>query len=149
MPINRAFVGRTYPPSEPYAVTRVKIREFADAIGDRNPAFSDVSAAAALGHPDLLAPPTFPIVLTMRVAQTAVFDPELGVDYSRVVHGSQRFSYVRPLRAGDEVVGVLRIADITSLGRNEVLGTEVSVSTISGEPVCTAFSTLVVRGGTP
>ncbi|MEP6463523.1 MAG: MaoC family dehydratase N-terminal domain-containing protein, partial [Frankiaceae bacterium] len=97
----------------------------------------------------LVAPPTFPIVLTMAVAAQAVHDPALGVDYSRVVHGQQSFSYRRPLRAGDEVVGTLRIADITSLGRNEVLATEVELSTTAGEPVCTAFSTMVVRGGTP
>ncbi len=149
MPINRAFLGRSYPPSEPYAVTRGKIREFADAIGDPNPAYCDVAAARALGHPDLLAPPTFPIVLTMAVAAQAVHDPELDVDYSRVVHGQQRFSYHRPLCAGAEVVGTLRIADIATLGRNEVLSTEVAVATTAGEALCTAYSTLVVRGGTP
>lgn len=149
MPINRAFLGRTYPPSEPYAVTREKIREFAEAIGDSNPAFTDVAAARALGHPDLLAPPTFPIVVTMGVAAQAVHDPDLDLDYRLVVHGQQRFSYDRPLCAGDEVVGTLRIADITTLGRNDVLTTEVAVATTAGEAVCTALSTLVVRGGTP
>jgi acyl dehydratase len=147
--INRSFVGRSYPPSEPYAVTRVKIREFADALGDENPVFRDVAAARALGHPDLVAPPTFPIVLTMGVAEQAVRDPDLGVDYSRVVHGQQRFTYDRPLFAGDEVVATMRVAEITALGRNEVLATEVAVATTAGEPVCTAYSTLVVRGGAP
>lgn len=148
MPINRTFLGRTYPPSEPYAVTRGKIREFADAIGDPNPAYREVAAAQALGHPDVVAPPTFPIVLTMNVAAQAVHDPDVGVEYSRVVHGQQRFAYTRPLVAGDEVVGTLRIAEIASVGRNETLTTEVAVTTTAGEPVCTVHSTLVVRGGT-
>ena len=145
MPINQAFRGRSYPPSEPYAVTRGKIREFADAIGDPNPAYCDVDAAKALGHPDLVAPPTFPIVLTMEIAAQAVHDPELGVDYRRVVHGQQRFRYARPLFTGDEVVETLRIGDITTLGHNEVLSTEVELATTAGETVCTAYSALVVR----
>ena len=63
MPLDPSFVGRTYPPTEPYQVGREKIREFAAAIGDANPAYPDPEAARALGHPDVVAPPTFPIVL--------------------------------------------------------------------------------------
>ena len=147
MPVNRDFIGRTYPPSAPYEVCREKIADFAAAIGDPNPVYRDRAAAAALGHPDVIAPPTFVIVLSMRVAQTAVLDPELGVDYSRVVHGEQRFVFTRPVRAGDELVGALSIADIRAAGRNELLTTKVDVATTSGEPVCTAYSTLVIRGG--
>ena len=147
MPINRDYVGRTYPPSPPYEVGREKIREFADAIGDLNPAYRDVAAARALGHRDVIAPPTFAIVLSMRVAAQAVADPELGVDYSRVVHGEQRFTYSRPVTAGDTLVGTLRIADVRSAGRNEMLSTEVDIATTDGEHVCTARSSLVVRGG--
>lgn len=147
MPINRDFIGRTYPPSEPYEVAREKIREFADAIGDPNPAYRDTDAAKAFGHPDVVAPPTFPVVVTMRVAGQAIADPELGVDYSMVVHGEQRFSYTRPVYAGDVLTGKLRIEDIRSAGRNEMVTTKVDLETPKGEHVCSAFSTLVVRGG--
>jgi acyl dehydratase len=149
MAINRSYVGRTYPPSPPYEVGREKIREFADAIGDPHPAYRDADAARALGHRDVIAPPTFVIVLSMRVASQAVCDPELGVDYSRVVHGEQRFTYARPVTAGDTLVGTLRIGEIRTAGRNEMLTTEVDVTTIDGEHVCTARSSLVVRGGVP
>ena len=146
MPINREYVGRTYPPGPPYEVGREKIREFADAIGDPNPAYRDPAAAAALGHPDVIAPPTFAIVVTMRVAQQAVADPGLGVDYTRVVHGEQRFEHARPIRAGDTLLGAVTIADIRVAGRNEMLTTRVDVATTAGEPVCSAYSTLVIRG---
>jgi len=148
MPINRDFIGRTYPASPPYEVGREKIREFAGAIGDVNPAYRDPVAARALGYADVIAPPTFAIVLTLDIGGQAVTDPELGVDYSRVVHGEQRFTHVRPITAGDRLVGTLCILDIRAVGRNEMLTTEIVLTTESGEPVCIATSTLVVRGGT-
>ncbi len=80
---------------------REKIREFADAINDPNPAYRSVEAARALGHPDVVAPPTFPIVLTLTAGHQVIFDPEAGIDYARVVHGEQRFVHDRPVHAGD------------------------------------------------
>ncbi|MFD0851109.1 MaoC family dehydratase N-terminal domain-containing protein, partial [Actinomadura adrarensis] len=65
MPLNRDFIGRSFPPSEPYEVSRVKIRDFAQAIGDPNPIYRDAEAAKAAGHPDVIAPPTFPIVVSL------------------------------------------------------------------------------------
>jgi acyl dehydratase len=145
VPLNVAFVGRAYPAAETYLVGREKIREFATAIGETSPACHDVAAARALGHPDLLAPATFAMVVT-RDSQAAVFfDPELGLDWSRVVHGDQGFAYVRPLRAGDEVSVTTTIESIKSLAGNDVLGLRSDVTGADGEPICTATSTLVVR----
>lgn len=146
MPINQDFVGRSYPPSRDYDVGREQIRRFADALGDPNPVYRDPAAAAALGHPDVVAPPTFAVAITMDIGAAAVSDPELGVDYSRVVHGEQRFAHHRPIHAGDRLVGRLAIADVRAAGRNELLTTRVDLSTVDGEPVCTALSTLIVRG---
>ncbi|MDQ1696208.1 MAG: hypothetical protein QOJ03_1561, partial [Frankiaceae bacterium] len=67
MPINRDFIGREYPASETYEVSRELIRRFADAIGDSSPVYRDVEAAKALGHPDVIAPPTFLTVLGFRL----------------------------------------------------------------------------------
>ena len=145
MPLNVAFVGRTYPAAQTYLVGREKIREFATAIGETSPACHDVAAAQALGHPDLVAPATFAMVVT-RDSQAAVFfDPELGLDWSRVVHGDQGFAYVRPLRAGDEVNVATTIESIKSLAGNDVLGLRSDVTGLDGEPICRATSTLVVR----
>lgn len=99
MALDQSFVGRTYPPTAPYEVGREKIREFAEAVGDPNPVYTDPEAAKAVGHPDVIAPPTFPFVITYKAAGQVVLDPELGLDYSRVVHGDQKFSYTRPVRA--------------------------------------------------
>src|SRR5262245_3487293 len=104
MPLDPSFAGRTYPPTSPYEVGREQIREFARTIGDTNPAYHDVDAARALGHPDVIAPPTFPIVITWQSAGQLFSDPELNLNFSRILHGDQRFSYMRPVHAGDRLV---------------------------------------------
>jgi acyl dehydratase len=146
MPLDPSFVGRTYPPTPPYEVGREKIREFADAVGATDPAHRDLAAARAHGHPDLLAPPTFPIVVTMAAGNQIIQDPALGVDYSRVVHGDQRFRYTRPVYAGDRLTCVCTLEDLTSRGGHDFVTTRVDVATADGEPVVTAWSRLVVRG---
>jgi acyl dehydratase len=146
MPLDQSFVGRVYPPTPPYEVGREKIREFADAIGDTNPAYREPAAAKELGHPDVIAPPTFGIVVTSRASHQVIMDPELGVDYSRVVHGEQRFSYERAIRAGDALSVVVTVESIRSVAGNDIVSTKGEVSTVDGEPVLTAYGTLVVRG---
>jgi acyl dehydratase len=146
MAINRAYVGRVFPASEPYEVSRVKIAEFAAAIGDPNPLYRNRAAAAAAGHTDVIAPPTFPIVITLASSGAALDDPDLGLNYAMVVHGEQRFTYTRPLTAGDVVTAQVTITDIRELGRNTVLTTSTDIATVTGELVCTAVSTIVERG---
>ena len=146
MPLDQSFVGRSYPPTEPYEVGREKIREFADAIGDANPAYRDPAAAKELGYPDVIAPPTFPIVLSLPASSVVVRDPELGADYSRLVHGEQQFVYQRPIQAGDVLQVRTTLDAIRSVGGNDILTTRGEISTTDGEHVCTAYSTLVARG---
>ncbi|MEV6209601.1 MaoC family dehydratase N-terminal domain-containing protein [Kitasatospora sp. NPDC051914] len=145
MPLDPSFIGRTYPPTAPYEVGREKIREFAVAIGDANPAYTDPEAAKAFGHSDVIAPPTFPFVITYAAAAQVVTDPELGLDYSRVVHGDQKFAYTRPVRAGDRLTVTVTIDSIKSLAGNDVLSVRGEVNDESGEHVVTSVMTLVAR----
>jgi len=146
MPLNPDFVGKQYPDTEPYLIGREKVREFATAIGDHSPVFHDLAAAAELGYRDLPAPPTFAFVVTQRALGAAMFDPELGLDYARVVHGEQSFEYRRPLQAGDEVIVRAHIADIHARGRNEFLVTQADVITVDGELVVSTRSVVASRG---
>ncbi len=146
MAVNHDYAGRTFPATAPYEVSRVKIAEFADAIGDPSPVHRDREAAVAAGYPDVIAPPTFAIVVSMSASGTAIADPGLGVNYAMVVHGEQRFEYARPLRAGDVVTGQTTIESIRAVGRNVMLTTRTEIRTTGGEPVCTAFSIIVERG---
>ena len=146
MAVNKDYAGRSFPATEPYEVSRVKIAEFADAIGDPNPVYRDREAAVSAGYPDVIAPPTFPIVVTMAASGQVMADPGLGINYALVVHGEQRFIYGRPLHAGDVVTAQSTIESIKTLGRNVVLTTRTEVQTRDGEQVCTAYSTVVERG---
>jgi acyl dehydratase len=146
MAINRDYIGRTFPPTDPYEVSREKLREFADAIGDLNPVYRDRAAAAEAGHPDVIAPPTFPIVITMAASRAAIGDPGLGINYAMVVHGDQRFSYTRPLHAGDVVVAQSTISGIREVGSMTMVTTATEIKTVDGELVCTGYGTLVERG---
>jgi acyl dehydratase len=146
MPLDQSYLGREFPPTAPYEVGREKIREFADAIGDDNPVYRDQEAARALGYPDVIAPPTFAIVVSMRSSAQVVRDPGLGLDYSKVVHGEQRFSYERPIQAGDVLRVVSSVESIRAIAGNDMLTVKGEVRTVQGELVVTAVSTLVARG---
>jgi acyl dehydratase len=144
--VNTDYLGRTFPATEPYEVCRVKIADFAEAIGDRNPLYTNASAAQAAGYPDVIAPPTFPIVITMAASRAAIADPGLGLNYALVVHGEQRFTYSRPLHAGDVVVAQSTISGIREVGSMTMVTTETEIRTVDGEHVCTGHGTLVERG---
>ncbi len=147
MPVNRAFIGREYPASATYEVGREHVRRFAEAIGDLSPAYLDPAAARALGHPDVIAPPTFLTVLPFRfAAEGPLADPELGLDYSMVVHGEQSFELHRPVHAGDVLTSVASVTDVKASGRNELIVTTTRITGADGEPVATLRSTLVSRG---
>ena len=146
MALDPGLVGRSYPPSAVYEVGRAKIAEFARAVGDDAAVYRDPDAARAAGHPDVIAPPTFAIVLTLEAATVVLDDPDVDLDYSRVVHGEQRFAHHRPIRAGDRLVSTTTIENVRSVAGNDILTTRVDVATEDGEPVCTATSMLVARG---
>jgi acyl dehydratase len=146
MAVDATYVGRVYPPTPPYEVGREKIREFADAINDQNPVYRDRAAAEALGYPDVIAPPTFAILLSLKAGHQVIADPDLGIDYSRVVHGEQRFVHHRPISAGDVLQVVVTVDDIRTAAGNDLVTTRAEISTVEGEPVVTAHSTIVARG---
>ena len=146
MALNPAYVGRVYGPGEPYEVSRVKIADFADAIGEPSELCRNRDAAVKAGYPDVIAPPTFAVVISMNAADEANNDPGLGLDYSMVVHGQQSFTHSRPLHAGDVVVATTTIESIKAVGAMSMLVTSTDIATVDGEHVCTAKSMLVERG---
>jgi acyl dehydratase len=144
--INLDYIGRTFEPSEPYEVSRVKIREFADAIGEPSPLCRDREAARAAGYPDVIAPPTFAIVISAVSREKVTHDPGLGVNNDMIVHGDLRFSHARPVHAGDVVVAQTTIESIRQVRNMTTLTTVSELRTVDGEHVCTTRSTLVERG---
>jgi len=131
VPVNPDLVGRVFPPTAPYLVGREKVREFARAV---------------FATSDTVVPPTFPVVIQESTLAQLLAEPDGGIDFTRVVHGDQRFSYTRPIVAGDELTATLAVTSIKSLGGHSMVTAESSIVDASGAHVVTAISTLVVRG---
>jgi acyl dehydratase len=146
MPLNPDLVGKTYDEIE-FTVERDRVNQFADAIGEQDPVFRDPEAARAAGYPEQVAPPTFVTVIQLMTSGQVVLDQELGLDYSRVVHGEQSYRYERPLYVGDAIRATPRLAAIQAKKSNEFLTIEAEVHDAkTGELVLTARSTLISRG---
>lgn len=144
--VNQAIQGKTYPPVEPYLVGREKIREFAKATLSTSPLHTDVAAAREAGYADVIAPPTFAIVIQEATLKQLLSDESAEVDFSRVVHGDQRFVYSRPIVAGDELVGQMQVTSVKQLGGHSLVTSTTEITDAHGELVATATSSLVVRG---
>jgi acyl dehydratase len=137
-------VGRTYAPVV-YAVGREKIREYAHAVGETNPLHLDLDAARAAGHDDLVAPPMFAVVYSMPALSAAIFDPEIGLDFSRMVHGGQEFTWGPLVRAGDEISTQAELTSVDERGGMRFFVFESRSDNARGERVCTGTWTNIVR----
>ena len=132
MAVDASLAGRTFPPTEPYQVSREKILEFARATGCE--------------YDGQAAPATFPIVVAFGAMHALMEDPDVGIALHRVVHGGQRFSYTRPVVAGDRLTAQLTVDSLRQIGGADIIGTRSEITDAGGEHVCTAFATLVHRG---
>lgn len=146
MAVNPDLTERVFPPVAPYLVGREKVREFARAVLSTDPLNFDPDAASASGFSDVVAPPTFAVVVQDLTLAQLLAAPDAGIDFSRVVHGEQRFSYSRPIVAGDELIATLSVTSVKSLGGHSMVTAESSMVDAAGSHVVTAISTLVVRG---
>ena len=144
--MNPELQGRAFEPTAPYLVGREKVREFARAVFSTSPLNHDPEAARAAGYADVVAPPTFPIVVQEATLAQLLAEPDAGIDFTRVVHGDQRFTYTRPIVAGDELTATLAVTSIKSLGGHSMITSESTIVDATGAHVVTATSTLVVRG---
>ena len=132
MPVDPSLVGRSFPPTRPYAVTAEGLRAFAAATGGEWD-----------GGP---APATFPIVVAFGAMTGLMEDPSVGISLHRVVHGEQRFTYTRPVVAGDELSATLTVDSLRQISGADIIGTRSEVTDAAGQHVCTAFATLMHRG---
>lgn len=141
--MNPELVGRAFPPTAPYLVGREKVREFARAVFADAPQHSDPDAARALGYADVVAPPTFAMVVQDLTLQQLLGDPDSGIELSRLVHAEQRFRYSRPIVAGDELTATLSVTGIRTLGGNAMITSEAEIVDATGAHVVTATSVLL------
>ncbi|KAA9151654.1 FAS1-like dehydratase domain-containing protein [Microbacterium lushaniae] len=147
MPVNPQLVGRTFPPTAPYLVGREKVREFARAVFADAPVHTDAEAARALGYADVVAPPTFAMVIQDLTLQQLLGEPDAGIELSRTVHAEQRFRYTRPIVAGDELTATLTVGGVRSVGGNAMVTSETEMTDAAGAHVVTATTVLLVGSG--
>jgi acyl dehydratase len=141
-----AALGKTFAPVT-YAVGREKVREYANAVGETNPLHLDPGAARAAGHRDVVAPPMFAVVYASPAVVPAFFDPEVGMDFARMVHGAQEFAWGPLVVAGDEITTEVEVADVSERGGMGFYVFESRSDNQDGARVCTGTWTCVVRGG--
>lgn len=145
--MNPELVGRVFPPTAPYLVGREKVREFARAVFAYDPQHVDPAAAEALGYADVVAPPTFAMVIQDQTLQQLLAEPDSGIVLHNVLHAEQRFRYTRPIVAGDELTGTLSVTGIRAIGGNVMVTSEAEITDAAGAHVVTATSVLLVGEG--
>jgi acyl dehydratase len=128
-----------------YAVGREKIREYAHAVGETNPLHLDLEAARAAGHPDLVAPPMFAVVYTSQAIANALFDAELEIDFSHLLHAGQEFVWGPLVVAGDEISTETEVKDVAERGGMSFYTFETRSTNQRGEVVCTGTWSNAVR----
>ena len=139
-------IGKTYDPVT-YAVGREKVREYASAVGETNPLHLDLEAARRAGYTDLVAPPMFAVVYAARAVMPGLFDREVGIDFARMLHAGQEFSWGPLVVAGDEITTTASVKDISERGGMAFFVFETVSENQRGERVCTGTWTQIVRGG--
>jgi acyl dehydratase len=144
--VNPELVGRTFPATDPYLVGREKVREFARAVFATDPSHTDVAAAQALGYADVVAPPTFAMVIQDLTLQQLLAEPDSGVVLERTIHAEQKFRYTRPIVAGDELTGRLSVTGVRAIGKGAMVTSEAEITDASGAHVVTATSILLIGG---
>ena len=144
MALKTDAVGKTYAPVN-YAVGREKVREFASAVGEENPLHHDPEAAREAGYNDVVAPPMFAVVFSGRAMAPALFDPEVGIDFARMVHGGQEFVWGPPVVAGDEIATEVEVKDVSERGGLQFYVFESRSTNQDGQTVCTGTWTNIVR----
>ena len=146
MPVNTEKQGTSYALPRPYEVSREAVAEFALATNARADYHFDVEAATALGYPDVVAPTTFAVIIAQKSEAAYISDPESGIDFSKVVHGSEQFTITRPIVAGDSLDATTHVDGVRAAGDNAMITTRTEITDAAELPVVTVTSTIVVRG---
>jgi acyl dehydratase len=142
---NLDAIGRTYPPTV-YAAGREKITEYALATGETDPVHLDVGAARAAGYADVVAPPMFAVVYQGRGVGRPLSDPDVGIDFPRLLHAGQEFRWGPLVIAGDEITTTVTVASIRERAGLGFFDFEAESVNQRGEVVATGIWRNVVRG---
>lgn len=145
MPVKTDAVGKQYP-STRYEVGLEKIREFATAVGEEEAVHHDDGAARSAGFRRVVAPPMFAVVYSASALAPAIVDPDVGIDFTAMVHGGQEFVWGEPVCAGDVITTAARAAEIYEKDGKGFYVFESTSTNQDGAEVVRATWTNIVRG---
>ena len=129
--------------SATYAVGREKVREYAHAVGETDPRYLDPEKAREAGFADVVAPPMFAAVYAGPAVFPAILDS--GLDFARMVHGAQAFTWHEPVVAGDEITTEAAHEDTSERGGLKFFVFTTRSVNQRGELVCEGRWTNIVR----
>ena len=145
MPVDDSAKGKSFPPFE-YEVGKEKIAEYARAVGEDNPVYFERDKAKEAGFRDIAAPPMFAVVYSAGAFAPALFDPEVGINFAMMVHGSQEFEWAEPVCSGDVITTVTSVKDISEKGGMGFYVFETVSTNQDGQQVVRGTWTNIVRG---
>jgi acyl dehydratase len=128
-----------------YEVGREKIREYAVAVKNDDPAYFDETAAADLGHDSLPAPLTFISVFGYQ-AQTAFFaNANIGITDMQIVQVDQELKIFLPIKAGDRLFCDVYVHSVRQAHGTDIIVTKNLITNQQGESVQETYTTLAGR----
>ncbi|WP_423799809.1 MaoC family dehydratase N-terminal domain-containing protein [Neobacillus sp. SAB-20_R2A] len=143
MELDNSIIGLTGP-AFLFEVEKRHIRQFAQAIGDDHPLYTDEEYAAKTPYRGIIAPPTFPIVIGAEGEGIS-----LDLDPKRMLHGEQEFIYHRPIRPGDRLICQMKVADLYERegksGKMQFLVLDTEIADESGNMVVVSRMNIIYR----
>ena len=145
MSINPKFIGREFK-STSYVVGQEKIKEYALAIGDKNPLYIDSEFAKKSKYGTIIAPPMFVVVFARDAMFNLFLDDKINVNMSRLVHGEQEFNFHKIVKANDSIKTTSTIKNIYSKNNNDFIELETKSYNQNNELVVDGLWTFIIRG---
>lgn len=145
MSIDTKFIGKEYTPVT-YVVGQEKIKEYALAIGDLNPLYSDFEFAKKSKYGCIIAPPMFVVVFARETLVNLFSDTELNLNMLRLLHGEQEFNFHKIVKANDTIITYPKIKNIYQKSNNDFVELETKSYNQNKELVTEGIWTFVIRG---
>ncbi|MFZ9100700.1 MAG: FAS1-like dehydratase domain-containing protein [Candidatus Planktophila sp.] len=127
--LNPDSVGSTFAGTESISVSQSEVNSFCAVIGETD---------------TTIAPPTFTIRITLNQFEEILTRPGIGLNWSRLVHGDQKFEIFSPVKPGDQLTCAATIESYRVAAGNEIVTVRSDLHRGS-DLVVSAWSTLVVR----
>jgi acyl dehydratase len=143
--LSENIIGMHFRYPDFYEVGREKVREYAVAVKNDDPAYHDESAAAELGHDSLPAPLTFISVFGYQ-AQTAFFaSANIGITDMQIVQVDQELKFLLPIKVGDRLYCDVYLHSIRQAHGTDIIVTKNVITNEQGDAVQETYTTLAGR----